>query len=284
MKSATFIGFGVLVLVGWIHAQPAAAQTSINPGMLLDDEGYEQAPFQEIVTKVPLPARVSYESYCPSVQKQGTYSTCVGFACAYYMRTILEAKNKGITNKVQINQLAFSPSYLYEKAKLDGDYACTQGVYLSKAFEVLKGVGVAPFKQFPYPACGQKTGTVDAVAARYRINDYERLFSVQDEEQKKIYRIKKTLAEGSPVVIGIVVPQSFYFAGARWEPAQNDDPTDKQLQGHALCVIGYDDKRYGGAFRVVNSFGPAWGDGGFCWISYRDLARFTRYGFTIRQP
>ncbi|QIP16285.1 C1 family peptidase [Spirosoma aureum] len=259
----------------------ASAQTDITPGLLLDDAGYEQVPYQEIVTKEKLPSQVSFESFCPAVQAQGAYSTCTGFACGYYLRTILEAKSRQITAPTDINKLAFSPGYLYEKAKSDRDYACTEGVYLSKVFSILKEVGVVPFRHFPYPACGQQTVPVDAVASRYRIREYERLFNVQDEEPQKIYNLKKALAAGSPVVVGMVVPASFFFAGKVWKPASGDDPKDKRLKGHALCIIGYDDKRHGGAFRVINSFGKAWADGGFCWISYHDMARFTRYGFKI---
>ncbi|RRB00984.1 hypothetical protein [Larkinella rosea] len=85
------------------------------------------------------------------------------------------------------------------------------------------------------------------------------------------------------MVIGTVVPPSFYFAGKGWKPAADDAPADNRFCGHALCISGYDDTEYGGAFRVVNSFGKGWGGQGFCWISYADLVRFTRYGFKITQ-
>lgn len=276
MKQEWLTGFLLL----WL-CLPALAQPAVNPGLLLDDADYEQLPFQDILTKEPLPSRVSFEPYCPVVRAQGDYSTCVGFACGYYLRTIVEAKTRKTTQKSEIEKLAFSPGYLYEKAKANQDYACTEGVYLTSVLAVLKGTGVVPFSRFPYPACGQPTKVVDALAARYRIRAFERLFNVQDSDQKKIDNLRKALAEGSPVVVGIVVPSSFYVAGKVWKPAPGDDPKDKQLQGHALCIIGYDNRQYGGAFRVINSFGKAWGDGGFCWISYQTMARFTRYGFKI---
>lgn len=261
----------------------ASAQPNNSPGLLLDDEAYNQLPYDPVLTKEPLKSKVSLEAFCPPVQAQGAYGTCVGFACGYYLRTILEAKARHLTNKSAIRKLAFSPSYLYEKAKADGDYACTQGVYLTKVFAVLKDVGVVPFRSFPYPACGQRTNDADALAARYRIKGYERLFNVEDGSPLKIYSIKKSLAEGNPVVVGLVTPKSFFRTGTftRWEPKPGEDPQDKTLRGHALCIIGYDDTRYGGAFRVINSFGPRWADGGYCWISYQNLARFTRYGYKI---
>ncbi len=268
--------------LGWALAIfSAMAQTPVNPGLLLDDPGYEGAPFQEILTKESLPRRVSFEAFCPSVQAQGAYSTCVGFACGYYLRTIVEAKARHVTAKTAIDQFAFSPGYVYEKAKAGTDYACTEGIYLSSAFRVLQGAGVPPFSRFPYPACSRQTAPVDALAAPYRIAGYERLFGLRDDDPMKIYRLRKTLADGNPVVVGLVAPPSFYSAKKTWVPAPTDDPADARLRGHALCVVGYDDRRDGGAFRVINSFGKTWGDRGFCWIRYRDLARFTRYAYKI---
>lgn len=266
-----------------LAALTASAQTAPNPGLLLDDPGYDQAPYEEILTKEFLPGRVSHERFCPSVGTQGAYSTCVGFACGYYLRTMLEAKARRLTRKTAIDALAFSPGYVYEKAKPASDYACNQGVYLSKAFAVLKAAGAAPVRAFPYPSCSQQTGPVDALAARFRVVAYERLSGPRDDEPQKLYRLKKALVDG-PVVVGIVAPPSFFGAKKSWRPAPTDDPADARLTGHALCVVGYDDGRYGGAFRVVNSFGKAWGDGGFCWIRYGDLARFTRYAYRVVPP
>ena len=279
INSPWLTGFFIVSMV-----LPAVAQTADNPGMLLDDGAYEQVPYEEVLVKEKGPSRISYESFCPAVQAQGAYSTCVGFACGYYFHTIIEAQAKRVTNKAAIDQLAFSPSYLYEKAKTNGDYACTQGVYLSTALGVMRMRGGVPVERFPYPACSQKTDALDAIAAQHRIGAYERLFNVEDGEQTKIDNLRRALADGSPVVIGMVIPASFYSAGRVWKPTRNETPQDKQLRGHALCLIGYDDKRYGGSFRVVNSFGRGWADGGFCWIRYRDLARFTRYGYALSPP
>jgi hypothetical protein len=36
--------------------------------------------------------------------------------------------------------------------------------------------------------------------------------------------------------------------------------------GHCMVIVGYDDSK--AAYKVMNSWGSDWGDGGFCWISY----------------
>jgi C1A family cysteine protease len=38
--------------------------------------------------------------------------------------------------------------------------------------------------------------------------------------------------------------------------------------GHAMVLTGYDDSVAGGSFRVMNSWGTRYGDGGFFWLSY----------------
>jgi hypothetical protein len=42
-----------------------------------------------------------------------------------------------------------------------------------------------------------------------------------------------------------------------------------------MCIIGYDDNKYGGAFQIMNSWGEDWGKDGLFWISYKN---FKKYG------
>jgi C1A family cysteine protease len=56
--------------------------------------------------------------------------------------------------------------------------------------------------------------------------------------------------------------QEFCWQGKH--PLKNQDP-------HAICIIGYDDNRFGGAFEIVNSWGATWGNSGYLWIKYSDF-------------
>lgn len=53
-------------------------------------------------------------------------------------------------------------------------------------------------------------------------------------------------------------------------------PTGAVDGGHAIAVVGYDDAKFGGAFQLVNSWGPSWGARGFCWVSYEDMAELLK--------
>ena len=38
-----------------------------------------------------------------------------------------------------------------------------------------------------------------------------------------------------------------------------------------MTIVGYDDYKFGGSFRVVNSWGKEFGDNGYLWIKYSDF-------------
>ncbi len=45
------------------------------------------------------------------------------------------------------------------------------------------------------------------------------------------------------------------------------DETEATDGGHAMVIVGYDDKQ--GAFKLLNSWGEVWGDQGYGWVSSR---------------
>jgi C1A family cysteine protease len=57
-------------------------------------------------------------------------------------------------------------------------------------------------------------------------------------------------------------------------PLENQGP-------HAICIIGYDNNRYGGAFEIVNSWGSEWGNDGYLWIKYSDFYKMFPSFFMI---
>ena len=79
--------------------------------------------------------------------------------------------------------------------------------------------------------------------------------------KKKVDNVKRSLINGNPVVIGFKVEESFYSAKTVFEPDNLGSDG-----GHAMCVVGFDDDKYGGSFEVINSWGPSWGNNGYMWI------------------
>jgi hypothetical protein len=124
-----------------------------------------------------LPAKASLEQFCPTPGNQGEYGTCVAFAAAYAMRTILWAKEYNVTDKAKINSMAFSPSFVYESIKNDGDIDCQGGSNPINACELMKSLGVSLLKSVPYDNCATEIEFEDLLEAQdYVISDYQTLW------------------------------------------------------------------------------------------------------------
>ncbi len=251
-------------------------------GLEMDEEVYDQAEvFAPLAdnTKNPLPEKVSLEKYCPSRKNQGKQGSCVGWASAYGARTILHARQTGKSP----NSLKFSPSYLYNQIHLDN----CQGSYLQKAMETMKSGGVAPYSEFAYNEnnCSKMPSkAVKQHAKQFKTKGFNRLSLDGNDYKTDLLAMKQNLAQGAPVVIGMMVGGSFMgkMRGKKlWKPTKADYNNVNSFGGHALCVIGYDDNYAGGAFQIMNSWGEDWGARGFFWIRYNDFEYFNREAYGL---
>ncbi|TAE68527.1 MAG: DUF4384 domain-containing protein, partial [Bacteroidetes bacterium] len=95
--------------------------------------------------------------------------------------------------------------------------------------------------------------------------------------------VKKVLAGGNPVVIGVGVTNSFKRAKGieHWQLKEAFNAKEAE-EGHAMTVVGYDDDKFGGAFEIMNSWGTAWGKGGFVWISYKDFEKICFQAYAMQ--
>ncbi|WP_269539444.1 DUF4384 domain-containing protein [Cerasicoccus fimbriatus] len=261
-------------------AQDADPEEAFGTGLVFDVEAYRSVPYKAPVTAetyADLPKSVSLEKYCPTPGDQGPHSTCTGFAAAYHLRTILYAIENQMTNRRQIDDAIFSPTFVYEKIRdPEGDPNCKKGTSPVAALELMRSVGVAPLDAVPY-LCGAGIDSDDLlIATEFPIVDYQILYTTNlpENDPIKVLSVKKALSEGSPVLICFKVHKSFYRASEVWRQQATDAGPEGQHGLHAMVAVGYDDNRYGGAVRVINSWGTKeWGDRGFVWIPYDDFAR-----------
>lgn len=262
-----------------LAALPARSQAQPRPtGLIFDVPSYRGTPYKMKLTSASyaaVPPAASLEQYCPTPGDQDRYGTCVAFAVAYHARTILTAKQKGLTNKAEIDQLVHSPTWIYEQIKDEGDDDCQNGSNPILALELLKQEGCPKLSLLPYTCGGSISDQARRDARQFKLEDYQILFLPDEEDgDVKIQTTKKAIAEGFPVVLCFIVPESFYTAQPVWVPAASDGGPSGQHGRHAMCVVGYDDTKSGGAFRVLNSWGPQWCDGGYVWIRYKDYATY----------
>ncbi len=266
-----------------VHAQKPKT------GMKVDKAQYKSTPYKaKLSTRSfkSVPAKVSLEQFCPTPGDQGDYGTCVAFATAYAMRTIMWAKQYNITDKDKINAQRFSPSFLYESIKDDGDTDCQGGSNPINACELLRTLGVPTLSAVPYDACIPEIEFSDLLEAQdYVISDYQTIWDIDmATADDKINATKKALSEGSPVLLGQMVPESFYRPGTVWHSTDSDGGPSGKHGLHAMCVVGYDDGKEGGCFRVMNSWTEKWADGGFVWVPYKEYGTYALLGLQAYAP
>ncbi|MGE5861178.1 MAG: C1 family peptidase [Ignavibacteria bacterium] len=246
-------------------------------GLLLDDSLYKDRPIAATLMRGnydDLPGAVSLKQYAPAPGNQGPYGTCAGWATAYSARTILEAL-KNLWGQGKTDSNAFSPSFVYNQISTGND--CKSGTSLTQALDVLRDQGDVKLNEFEY-SCDRKITALDKVKAQaYRILEYRDIV-VSATKNKEKY-VRKSLAEGKPVVIAIDIPRSFYRVKEVWIPDSSD--YQNWSRGHAVTIVGYDDEKYGGAFEIMNSWGLNWGKKGFSWIRYSDFNFFCKYAFEV---
>lgn len=243
-----------------------------------------------------LPPKIDLSMYAPSVINQDDSGVCVGMSTAYYMRTILEAISNNITDKGEIDKIAFSPSYMYNLLKGFNDPDCKKGAEIKKAFDALKFKGVATYAQQEFPNCSNNLSL--SLNPESRIVEYVRLFSLADGSENLDLITKKALSENTPVVVGFSLTESIgqlsingfwrnlwrkimaFFGKSVFEDIGLWNPQhSRNIGGHAVCVVGYDDAKFGGAFKVINSWGESFGEEGYFWIRYADYKKQVRNAF-----
>lgn len=276
MKKLAFLL--VLLVAGYVHAQ----DVNFNTGLELSEEKYNEVPLSApILTRSfsALPPSYSLKAYAPTPKSQGRQPSCVGWASGYGARTISYAiRNNWKNNISTINRNTFSPSFVYNQIKFKGDNFCKRGSYIADAMKLIKNNGILKLNEFSYSdkTCTKKPSSFALRNAKSNtIEGFERLSTWGDQSNSFIRKIKKAISNKNPVVFGMKLTSNFFRTKGVYNPGGNPGG------GHAMVVIGYDDSKYGGAFEILNSWGNAWGNGGYIWVRYNDFKKYTRSAFVM---
>lgn len=228
-----------------------------------------------------LPLSYSLLQYCPKPQSQGQYGTCTSWATAYAFRTILDAVRYGWNDTETITENAYSPLFIYAQIKNPYDIDCRQGSHISDAMKRLRDVGAVKKTIFDFMCASSIPANIMNEAAPNKIDNFSTLVTYGQHlmEPVKISVVKKAIAEKQPVVIAMHVFPSFHNCKDVW------DGNTSGISGyHAMCVVAYDDNKYGGSFLIQNSWGESWGNGGFIWIKYKDFCQTVDQAYTGSLP
>lgn len=227
-----------------------------------------------------LPSSHSLRKYAPTPQYQEG-ETCVGWALGYAAMSISYNKLLNTTQSTLKDIFAFDPLFTYGLLKDQKETACDSATSFYGAINQLLSLGCKRLVMPPaFISCddapeipSERFSKAYIPLEVYSI-DLEKVSSLNE----KINLLKSFLSDGNPLTFGMNTPKS--FAGNKgsdigdesklWLPQKNET----FIGGHAMCLIGYNNSKYGGAFEIMNSWGVEYGDGGFIWIKYADFINY----------
>ncbi|NDB35609.1 MAG: hypothetical protein EB023_09780, partial [Flavobacteriia bacterium] len=242
-------------------------------------------------TRGGLPSSFSLKKFVPPVGDQGDKGTCVGWATTYAGMTILnniDLNRNGAS--LSINE-CMSPQMTYDICKIRVDDTCENGIYIKAALNTLVNFGTTTLAKYPYRCAifdDEKQGVkrvINDSADADEIKDF--LSSIRKVRLKGfmsigganiIANVKYYLSQNMPVIIGAEMYnsiQSNSVAGV-WTGIMDSYPG-----GHAMCVVGYDDTKEGGAFEILNSWGEDWSSNGYIWFRYADFAKVVDEAYAL---
>lgn len=250
-------------LMAAVAGGPAWAQ-----GLASEDavsyRGFAKAPHYRAF----LPQSVDLSADFPEPADQGAQGSCTAWAVGYGLRSFLDIR-AGRLDRRQPGQ-AFSPAFIYNQIKSEPNN-CLEPTRISDALKFLEERGAVTMADFPYlPNDCSRLPPQDlaGMATPHRLGRW------QSVEYGQIDDVKGQLAQGRPVVFGMMTPLPFEQLSAGKVFDLVAGPKD---YGHAMVLVGYDDARQ--AFKAFNSWGKQWGDNGFGWISYNSFRQNARSAF-----
>lgn len=201
-----------------------------------------------------LPSSMDLSNNFPPPGDQGAIGSCVGWAVGYALKSYQE-KVEEQWDYSSASTL-FSPSWIYNQINggVDG------GSSPIHALQLIVDSGAATMATMPYDTdyTSQPSSAAREEAAAYKAESFSRISGTDN--------IKRSLVARTPVTIGINTYNS--LSGLSGSDSVFNDFSGPQQGGHAVTIVGYDDARFGGAFKIINSWGADWGDGGYFWLPY----------------
>jgi C1A family cysteine protease len=206
-----------------------------------------------------LPPSIDLRAKCPAVYDQGALGSCTANA---------------IGGAIEFDRLKqklpdFVPSRLfiyYNERVIEGTVHSDSGAQLRDGIKTVASQGVCPEPDWPYVI---ENFTTKPPAKAYKDAVLDRAVSYQTLVQD-LNQMKGCLASGYPFILGSAVYESFESPqAAQTGHAPVPAPGERQIGGHAVLAVGYEDAHHW--FIIRNSWRTGWGMQGYFTIPYTYL-------------
>jgi PKD repeat protein len=252
-----------------------------------------------------LPAAVDNSTLAafPSIGQQA-WNSCVGWAMGYYQWSHNNGVALGWNSKTDATKKC-SPKHIYTMINGGVD----NGAYFSDAFNMLQKHGCISWANFPednnYRAWNTNPDHWRA-GLSFRSNAVQYVYNL--DTQAGLDQAKQLLTNGYVLTYGTYI-NSWVFTTVKANPNAGANPLAGQQAllyvngtngSHAMTLVGYDDNAWVdvngnnavdagelGVFKIANSWGTGWRNGGYAYVPYDALKPVSAVAggpFSGRQP
>ena len=246
-------------------------------GFVFDGHTYQlqsnviEKPLEDDYTpSVSVPAKVDLRKHFTPVKDQGNLGACSAFAMVSIYEYILKKNRK--------KEIDLSESFVYYNVrKMTNEIGEDSGSSLYNVVVTMGTEGVCAEHYCPYT---DKPDMPTPSSEAYE-DAVQRKVVKALNVQKDVNHIKSAVAQGYPVAVSLKVFDSFEPIGGFVARPSEIEIENEQSGNHAMVVCGYSDEDK--IFIVRNSWGPKFGDQGYCYIPYSYFEDFLNVACIITE-
>lgn len=211
-----------------------------------------------------LPDKVDLRPKCTSVEDQGQTNSCTANAVVGAMEFHLAKRDGRATD--------LSRMFVYfNTRRLNGTITQDGGARISEAMAAALAYGACREDLWPFDVSRMAEQPPQPCYLDGLGNE-----AMQYARVPGLEGAVHALAQGLPVVFGCFLPQRLYDEAAQTGRMPASRPDERQSPpsfGHAMLVVGYDLPAK--ELIVRNSWGPGWGEKGYCRLPFQEAAMFS---------
>lgn len=237
-----------MTLPSLTHAGPNGERL----GWIPDLPDFRDQRYKPSLRRLPSTVRLDQSDFMPDPYDQGPLGSCTGNAIAGAIQFNL--RQQGLSDFVPSRLFIYWNERVMEHTQNEDS-----GAYIRDGIKSVARLGVCPETSWRYDPGAFAQKPPDAAfteALGTRASAYQRV----DRRH-----VRHAIAAEDPVVIGFSVYDSFFGITADGVMPM-PGPSEHLQGGHAVLIVGYDTLDDVPHFRVRNSWGPGWGDGGYFWM------------------
>ena len=217
-----------------------------------------------------LPKKVDLRELAGYIENQSSTNSCTANAIASAQEIMLQSRNRFVDiSRLFIYYNARAPIAEIFKKNLEDTGS---NIRFAIGETTKRGAATESIWPFEISRVNQKpSDEAYADALTRKTKRYESLGRSQPGVYPKrfVEEAKVALAAGYPIIFGMDITNNFFGISSLDPKAYTDIARRGSLEyagGHAMLIVGYDDENQ--CFLIENSWGPGWGDAGYCQLEY----------------